>query len=59
MGPYKVQNEVKFTQNSQAVKNGVALKILGEKSCEIKGGGLEMAAMMLMLKKINNGCVYC
>ena len=28
----------------------MALKCLGEKSCEIKGGGQEMAAMMLMLK---------
>ena len=26
------------------------LKNLGEKSCEIKGGGQEVAAMMLMLK---------
>ena len=25
-------------------------KFQGEKSCEIKGGGQEMAAMMLMLK---------
>ena len=33
------------------MKNGVALKSLGEKSCEIKGGDQEMAAMMLMLKK--------
>ena len=39
------------------MKNDVALKILGEKSCEIKGGGQEMAAMMLMLKFFNNGCV--
>ena len=57
--PYKVQKGVKSTQNSQAVKNGAALKSLGEKTCEIKGGGQEMAAMMLMLKKFNNGCVYC
>ena len=49
MGPYKVQKEVKSTQNSQAVKNGAALKSLDEKTCEIKGGGKEMAAMMLML----------
>ena len=48
MGPYK---EVKSTQkkNSQVVKNGAALKSLGEKGCEIKGGGQEIAAMMLML----------
>ena len=36
-------------KNSQAVKKNVALKSLGEKSCEIKGGGQEMVAMMLML----------
>ena len=36
-------------KNSQAVKKGVALKSLGKKSCEIKSGGQEMAAMMLML----------
>ena len=34
----------------------MALKRLGEKSCEIKGGGQEMAAMMLMLINFNNGC---
>jgi len=27
----------------------VALKSLGEKTCEIEGGGKEMTAMMLML----------
>ena len=36
------------------MKNGAALKSLGEKSCEIKDGGQEMAAMMLMLKNFNN-----
>ena len=35
-------------------KMGAALKSLGEKSCEIKGGGQEMAAMMLMLINFNN-----
>ena len=40
------------------MKNGAALKSLGEKSCEIKGGGQEMAAMMLMLKMFSNGCVH-
>ena len=34
----------------------MALKSLGEKSCEIKGGSQEMAAMMLMLKHFDNGC---
>ena len=36
------------------MKKGVALKILGEKSCDIKGGGQQMAAMMLMLINFNN-----
>ena len=31
------------------MKIGVALKSLGEKSCEIKGDGHQMVAMMLML----------
>ena len=35
-------------------KKSAALKNLGEKSCEIKGGGQEMAAMMLMLINFNN-----
>ena len=41
---------VEICTNSQAVKKGVALKNLGKKSCEIKSGGQEMAAMMLMLE---------
>ena len=41
-------------KNSQAVKKWCGLKSLGEKSCEIKGGGQEMAAMMLMLINFNN-----
>ena len=32
----------------------MVLKSLGEKSCEIKGGGQEMSAMMLMLINFNN-----
>ena len=39
------------------MKNGAALKSLGEKSSEIKGGGQELAAMMLILINFNNGCV--
>ena len=35
------------------MKKGAALKSLGEKSCEIKGDGQQMVAMML---KFNNGC---
>ena len=38
------------------MKKGADLKSLGEKSCEIKGGSQQMAAMMLMLIKFNNGC---
>ena len=42
-------------KNSQAVKKkSAALKSLGEKNYEIKGGGQEMAAMMLMLINFNN-----
>ena len=34
---------------------GLALKTLGEKSCEIKDGGQQVAAMMLILINFNNG----
>ena len=40
------------------MKNDAALKILGEKSCKIKGGGQELAAMMLMLINFNNACEF-
>ena len=40
-------------KNNQAVKKGAALKNLGEKSCEIKGGSQQMATVMLMLIKFN------
>ena len=36
-------------KNSQAVKTGVALKSLGEKSCESKGGGQEMITEIALL----------
>ena len=36
-------------KNSRALKIGVALKSLGEKSCEIKGGSQELTAKMLRL----------
>jgi len=36
-------------QNSQAIKTAVALKSLGEKSCEIKISGQEMATNILRL----------
>ena len=38
------------------MKKGAILKSLGGKSCEIKGGGQQMAAMMITLIKFNNGC---
>ena len=38
------------------MKNDVAIKSLDEKGCEIKGGSQQMAAIMLMLIKFNNGC---
>ena len=53
----QLQKEVISAQKSQAVKNSVALKSLGEKGFEIKGGGQQMAAMMLMLIKFNNGFI--
>ena len=34
----------------------MAFKNFGEKSCEINGGGQEMAAMILMLITFNIGC---
>ena len=46
-GTYNYKNKWYLHKNSQAVKKGVALKNLGEKSCEIKGGSQQMAAMML------------
>ena len=46
-------------KNNQAMKKGVASKSLGEESCEIKGGGQQMAAVMLILIKFNNGRVDC
>ena len=36
------------------MKKGAALKSLGEKNCEIKGGDQQMAAMMLILINFNN-----
>ena len=53
----KMQKEVKSIQKQPSCKkNSAALKSLGEKSCKIKGGGQEMAAMMLMLISFNNWC---
>ena len=39
-------------KNSQAVKNGVALKSLGGKSCEIKGGSQEMTTNIFIAKSL-------
>ena len=47
---YCVPVEIKSTQKQPSCEKMVRpLKSLGEKSCEIKGGGQKMAAMMLML----------
>ena len=45
-------------QQPSCEKNGAALKSLGEKSCEIKGGSQEKAAMMLMLINFSNAHSY-
>ena len=37
----------KYIQKQQAVKKGVAPKCQGEKRCEIKGGGQEMAVIIV------------
>ena len=42
------------TKTAKLYKKGVAFKGLGEKSCEIKGGGHEMAAMVLMIMHFNS-----
>ena len=51
----KTQKEVKSMQKKTAklYKKGAA-KSLSVKSCEIKGGGHEMAAMLLMIRNFNN-----
>ena len=36
-------------QKQPSCEKGATLKSLGEKSCEIKGGGQQMATLMLML----------
>ena len=42
------------SKTAKLSKRSAAFKSLGEKSCEIKGGGQEMAAMMSMLINFNN-----
>ena len=43
----------------EVVKNGTALKAWVKKSCEVKDGSQEMAAMMLMLINFNNVHNHC
>ena len=55
--PSKKEQDLVFenTKRSEiqpSCKKSAALKSLGKKSCEIKGGSQEMAAVMSMLKKI-------
>ena len=45
-------------KNSQAIKNGTALKNLGEKGCEIKDGSQEMATNMDVDVNYINGKTY-
>ena len=45
-------------QNSQAVKKCVALKSLGKKTCEIKGGSQEMATNILRFVSLLNPLNY-
>ena len=46
-GVYKYKKKSYLYKNSQAVKKGCNLqKGYGEKRCEIKGGGQEMAVMV-------------
>jgi len=47
---------VKNSSTQKQPSCGAALKSLGEKSWEIKGGGQEMAAMMLI--NFNNATVF-
>ena len=46
----------KSTQTQPSCKKECSLQKPGWKSCEIKGGGHEMAAMLLMLTNFNNDC---
>ena len=54
-----IENTKRSEIQPSCKKKSAALKSLGEKCCEIKGGDQEMAAIMLMLKNFNNGCVHC
>ena len=57
---HRLALELAITNRSDIhTKTAKALKSLGLISCEIKSGGQEMAAMMLMLINFNNGFVHC
>ena len=47
----------KIHKTAKLYKKCAAFKSLDEKGFEIKGGGHEMAALMLMIKSLNNGFV--
>jgi len=55
------KKEVKSTQNSQTVKKWCSLKLkgLGEKSCKIKGGSQEIAAIMFMWRINTIAAIFC
>ena len=55
-GVRKTQKEMKFMLKQPNCKKDAAFKSLSEKSCEIKGGGQEMAGMMLVL--VMTACVH-
>ena len=42
------------SKTAKLYKKGAAFKSLGEESCEIKGGGHELAAMMWMIMNFSN-----
>ena len=53
---FKIQKEVKSMQKQlSCIKKVQPSTILHEKSCEMKGCGHEIAAMMLMIINFNNG----
>ena len=52
---FKIQKEVKFMHKQPScIKKVRPSKSLGERSCEIKGGGHKIAAMMLMILTFTN-----
>ena len=57
LGPYKVQKEVKSMQKQPGCEKMLQPSKSWVKICEIKGGGQEMAAMMLMLINFNSSII--